>query len=270
LLRRIFPYYTIKSHKPKLCPYCHLKLCPGPNPNIAEYKKDIKRLIAVLTGKNRIVLKNIKKEMQKLSIQENFEKAARIRDKLLALEKITSNAKIFEKQNTPPVDWKSTNKSLQNLLKTKKVFRKIEGYDISNMQGKSATGSMIVFINGMPDKNLYRKFHMKIEGKPNDTAMLKETLQRRFSHTEWQKPDLIFIDGGKPQINAALSIVKTKIPVIALAKRNNELFIQNDKKPVLLKFLPREIFNLILQIRDESHRFAINYHKQLRKKELLG
>jgi len=146
--------------------------------------------------------------------------------------------------------------------------RRIEAYDISNIQGQQATGSMVTFIDGKPDKNLYRRFKIKMANKPNDTAMIKEVLQRRLKHEEWGWPDLILIDGGKGQLNAALST--TKIPVMALAKKRNELYMKGRKKPVSLKNLPREIFNLILQLRDEAHRFARSYHLKLRKKALLG
>jgi excinuclease ABC subunit C len=102
-------------------------------------------------------------------------------------------------------------------------------------------------------------------------AMIKEVLNRRFSHPEWGWPDLILIDGGKAQLNAAVSSIgypvsRKKIPVMALAKRENELFLEGEKEPLLLKNLPRDIFNLILQLRDEAHRFAITYHRKLREK----
>jgi len=158
--------------------------------------------------------------------------------------------------------------------------RRIEAYDISDIQGKDATGSMVTFINGKPDKNFYRRFkihpvksasrsfnRVKLSDKPNDIAMLKQVLSRRFNHPEWGLPDSILIDGGKAQLNAALSI--TKIPAMALAKRKNELHMKNLEKPILLKTLPREVFNLILQLRDEAHRFARKYHHKLREIDLF-
>jgi len=158
--------------------------------------------------------------------------------------------------------------------------RRIEAYDVSNIQGKDATGSMVTFINGKPDKNFYRRFkihpvksalrlfnRVKILNKPNDITMLKQVLSRRFNHPEWGLPDLILIDGGKAQLNAALSM--TRIPAMALAKRRNELYMKNLEKPILLKTLPREVFNLILQLRDEAHRFARKYHHKLREIDLF-
>jgi len=154
-------------------------------------------------------------------------------------------------------------------------FKRIEAYDISNIQGKEAVGSMVVFTQGKPDKNQYRKFKIKIEGKPDDIAMMEEVLSRRFAHPEWPYPDLILIDGGIAQLNVAKRTKnkkqKTKnIPVMALAKKENKLYVENKKEPLLLKTMPREIFNLILQLRDEAHRFAVSYHRKLRKKILLS
>lgn len=242
ILRKVFPYYTQKKHPEGLCPWCHLGLCPGPNPNRKEYKKSIKNLISVLEGKRKVVLKNLKKEMKKASDSQDFEKAAKIRDQITALEKV--------------------------LKHDNGRFKRIEAYDISNIQGKEATGSMVVFQNGKPAKSQYRRFKIKMAKKPNDVAMLKEVLRRRFKHQEWPCPDLILIDGGKAQLNAATSI--TKIPAMALAKKENKLYIEGRKRPVLLKSLPREISNLILQLRDEAHRFARKYHHKLREKSLLN
>ncbi|MBI2041513.1 MAG: GIY-YIG nuclease family protein [Candidatus Nealsonbacteria bacterium] len=153
--------------------------------------------------------------------------------------------------------------------------QRLEAYDIADIQGKEATGSMVTFVNGKPDKNFYRKFKIKGAAEPNDVAMLKEILDRRLKHEEWPYPDIILIDGGKAQFNAALKIKNSlkiknlKLQIMSLAKKHNELFIEGEKKPVLLENLPRETFNLILRARDEAHRFARAYHHKLRDKALL-
>ncbi|MFA5877792.1 MAG: GIY-YIG nuclease family protein [Candidatus Staskawiczbacteria bacterium] len=267
-LRKIFPYYT-KKHPAKLCPWCHLGLCPGPDPDPKEYQKSIRNLMGVLEGKKRKTILSLQKEIKLLSKNQNYEKAAKVRDQIFALEKIISNARIFKRSQPLEYNWDATQKLLQKIILSNKSIKRIEGYDISNTQGKQATASMVVFTNGQPDKNEYKKFKIRITDEPNDVAMIKEALKRRLNHPEWPYPDLILIDGGKPQLNAAKSVVDKAIPIIALAKRRNELYIGSKKTPVLLKKLPREIFNLILQIRDESHRFAIAYHKKLREKHLL-
>jgi excinuclease ABC subunit C len=227
-------------------------------------------------GKNS-VLKELKREMKWASKNQDFEEAAKIRDQINALEKVLAHSKIF-KINYVDVrrqhNWKKSKKILKKILKTEGEISRIEAYDISNIQGQEATGSMVTFINGLPDKNFYRRFKIKISGKPDDIAMLKEVLSRRFKHPEWGLPDLILIDGGIGQLSAALKIKNQKskiknIKVMALAKKENELYIEGKKNPVLLKNLPREIFNLILQLRDEAHRFAISYHKKLREIDLF-
>jgi len=292
ILRRIFPYYTIKKHPQGLCPWCHLKLCPGPNPDKKEYKKNINNLISVLKGKKQSVLKNLKKDMKKASDSEAFEKAGKIRDQIFVLEKVLANAKVLNKTKEIDItNWSKIEEKLAQILKTKLRINRIEAYDVSNIQGKEATGSMVTFIRGFPEKNFYRKFKirtphhflkkgnsyknkMKSGGGPNDIAMLKEILKRRLDHPEWTYPDLILTDGGKAQLNAALATRDKQqetrnIKVVSLAKKENRLYIENQKNPLFLKKLPREIFNLILQLRDEAHRFAISYHHKLRQRYLI-
>ena len=274
LLRRIFPYYTAKHHKEKLCLWCHLKMCPGPNPDLKKYRKDLKNLIAFLQGKKITVLRNLKKEMAVESKNQNYEKAGEARDKINAMEIILHNARVISPESHDEESWKNTEKLLKKIAKAKDSIKRIEGYDISNIQGKNATGSMVVFVNGKSDKNEYRKFKIKFGENPNDIAMLKEVLTRRFSHKEWPMPDLILIDGGKAQLNIAIKSKispyggspegRQNIKAMAIAKKHNDLYIEGKNKPIPLNSLPREIFNLILQIRDESHRFARAYHHKLR------
>jgi len=286
-LRRVFPYRTCKPYTGKPCLWYQLDRCPGPcllgsklANEIPELEKTIKKesqrnarnLKRILEGGKNQVLKSSKREMKNASKIKDFEKAATVRDQINALERVLSHARLLETIEPEKNDWDKTEKELKRILNLKKGVSRIEAYDVSNIQGKHATGSLVTFINGKADKNFYRKFKIKIEGKPNDVAMIKEILSRRFSHTEWGWPDLILIDGGAAQLSAARQaknkekrLVKN-IKVIALAKRKNELFIEGQKTPVLLKKLPREIFNLILQLRDEAHRFALSYHRKLREK----
>lgn len=275
ILRKIFPYYTVKKHSRLPCTWCHLGLCPGPNPDEKKYKKNIKNLISILKGKSAPVLKSLKKEMKKAAKLQEYEKAAGLRDKIQALQRTISHAKIFEEIKAKKDKWEKIEKELKKILKTKKKILRIEAYDVSNIQGQKATGSMVTFIQGNPEKDFYRRFKIKSIDKPNDIAMIEEVLERRFKHLEWKMPDVILIDGGKAQLNIAIKTKnrnrKTKnISVISLAKKQNKLYIENRKDPILLKKLSKEVADLILQIRDEAHRFAITYHRKLRKKELFG
>jgi len=292
VLRKIFPYRTCKKLPRHPCLWHHLNRCPAPClSKIQNYRSrtsiilrdrlrkecqgNARNLMKILQGKKNQVIINLRKEMEGASKLQDFEKAAKIRDQITALKKILAHATIFEPAEV---------KLLQN--QNFWPYKRIEAYDISNIQGEAAAGSMVTFIDGKPEKSQYRRF--KIRGKftpyrnevsgagPNDIAMLKECLTRRLRHPEWPYPDLILIDGGRGQLNAAQSVVKYeiqntkyKIQTMALAKKENKLYIEGQKEPLLLKELPREIFNLILQLRDEAHRFAISYHRKLRKRGLL-
>jgi len=308
MLQKVFPYRRCKTLAKRPCLWYQLGRCPAPcllkisgyrgRPPVnfgrrmkQECQRNAKNLMKILKeGKNK-VLKELRKEMKLASKNQDFETAGKIRDQIEALGRVLSHAKIFETvdvRHQQIRDWNGLQKILQKILKTKKAILRIEAYDVSNIQGQEATGSMVTFINGLPNKNFYRKFkihpvkcrfaaispkaklfnRVKIAGKPNDIAMIKEVLLRRFKHPEWGLPDLILIDGGRAQLNAALQCLICQIKqikVIALAKRKNKLFIEGQKKPILLKTLPREIFNLILQLRDEAHRFARKYHLKLRE-----
>jgi excinuclease ABC subunit C len=271
-LRRVFPYYTSKKHSKIKCTWCHLDLCPGPNPNLIEYKKNIKKLILILQGKRSAVLNSLRREMKQFSKENKFEEAAKTRDRIYNLQQVMAHTHIISQEmqtvkNLP--NGKNATTLLQKLLDIKKINR-IECYDISNIQGKMATGSMVVFINGHPDKSQYKKFKINSPEEPNDILMLKEILQRRFAHPEWQYPDVILIDGGKAQLNIAIKAKKNKnIKIISIAKGRQELFIEGRKNPISLKNLPQEVYNLIKRLDDEAHRFAITYHKKLRKNKLL-
>ncbi len=169
---------------------------------------------------------------------------------------------------------------LQTHLDLAQAPTRIECYDISNIQGKSATGSMVVFVKGVPRKSDYRRFRIKRVEGADDYAMLQEVLSRRFKRvaSEQQRgideegwgilPDLLIVDGGKGQLNAALKVMAElgvdHIPAIGLAKQQEEVFVPGRSKPILL---PRdsEALYLLQRVRDEAHRFAITYHRRLRQ-----
>lgn len=163
-----------------------------------------------------------------------------------------------------------------------RTTHRIETYDISNIQGKFATASMVVFIDGQAQKNQYKKFRIKTNGSPDDYSMIRETLQRRFGtkhagspplnakvDQRWPLPDLIIIDGGKGQLstaNKALEEMGVKIPVISIAKKEEEIFIPGRMKSIRLPFDSDALY-LIQRMRDEAHRFTTSYHQLLRSKK---
>ncbi len=290
ILRKIFPYRDCASFPKRPCLQYHLKRCGAPCTNLIsepDYRKNIKNLILFFEGKKEKIIKNLKKEMTAASQKENFELAAKLRNQIFALEHIQDVAII-------------TNDKLKmtNDKKVINIFGRIEGYDISNIGGTSATGSMVVFENGKPKRNDYRRFRIKTVQGTNDVAMLKEVLSRRLKRIRnyesrtrelknhnsyfiirdsknWSLPNLILVDGGWGQINAVREILsehKIKIPVFGIAKgfkRKQNRLIADKDNPELVRIA--EVHkNLLLQVRDEAHRFAQSYHKLIRRKKLLN
>lgn len=172
-------------------------------------------------------------------------------------------------------DYNEVGAYIAEKLKLKNFPHKIECYDISHIQGTNTVASGICFINGMPKKSLYKRYKVKsTEGKPDDFQSMKEVLTRRFKRLGeegWEKPDLIIIDGGKGQLSSVMQIVKelgvTGIDIVSLAKREEEVFLPNKSQSILLPRGSSALF-LIQRVRDEAHRFAITYHRNLRSKAL--
>lgn len=165
---------------------------------------------------------------------------------------------------------------LADALQLERLPRRIECFDISNLQGTNPVASMVVFEDGKPKKSDYRRFTIKQVEGPNDFAMMQEVIRRRFRRAtaddateDWRKlPDLVIVDGGKGQLNAALEILReleVKVPIVGLAKENEEIFMPGQRDPVILPRDAQSLF-LVQRVRDEAHRFAITFHRQRRKK----
>jgi len=188
---------------------------------------------------------------------------------------ILDNAKL-SKMSKINEDFNNIGSYLKEKLKLDNFPYRMECYDISHIQGTNTVASMVVFVNGLSKKSDYRKFKVKsTEGKPDDFLSMKEVLTRRLSRLGekgWEKPDLIIIDGGKGQLSSVMQIVKemnvTGIDFVSLAKREEEVFLPEQSKSVML---PRDSSALFLfqRIRDEAHRFAITYHRKLRGKKAI-
>jgi excinuclease ABC subunit C len=254
ILRRIFKFSTCLPNQKRPCLYRQMGDCLGVCTNEitpVDYKaKVIKPLILFLSGKKSQVLKNLARAMKIASQNQEFEEAGRLRNQISALRRLEDMALIGE-------DFYSETK------KPQKDGYRIEGYDISNISGTSAVGSMVVFTNGEPDKNQYRKFRIRTITQANDVGMLKEILERRFKNS-WTLPQLILIDGGLGQVNVARQVLRENnlsIPVVGLAKGAER------KKNELIGSLPPGLdLKTLISVRDEAHRFAINYHRKLRSR----
>lgn len=165
-------------------------------------------------------------------------------------------------------------KKLAEVLDLPRLPERMECYDVSHMQGAETVASMVVFEGGKPAKREYRRFKLKtVQGKPDDFASMAEIMERRYGNEkDWPMPDLIIIDGGKGQLNAVLPVIRamgvTDVPVISLAKRIEEVFVEGESESIILEHHTPEL-QLLQQIRDEAHRFAITYHRRLRGKRNL-
>ena len=269
LIRKAFPWSTCESHQKRACFYHHLKLCPGVCIDAIskrEYGKIIRDLIRFFEGKKDLLLNGYKKEMKIAAKEKRFEDAATLRNKIFFLEHIQDIA--IMKREDDQVDKIREGEAPVN------VFGRIEGYDISNISGTSSVSSMVVFDNGAPAKQEYRKFRIKSVVGSNDVASMRETLMRRFRN-DWRHPDLILIDGGWPQVNAATAVIhelELGIPVVGLAKgpeRKKDELICDPNNLEICALCERHL-RLLVAVRDEAHRFAIAYHRNLRGRRMLG
>lgn len=275
-LRRVFPWCSNppgprnKTLRP--CFYYHLKLCPGACIGAIakeDYRKIINRFVKFMEGKKDELLEELQKEMEERSKNLEFEEAARVKriisgiTYMLQPNRVSSyleNPNFLEDENRIGIE------ELKRVLNLPELPERIEGYDISNFQGQEATGSMVVLTNGEIDKSQYRRFKIKITGKPNDYGMHEEMMGRRLKNS-WPLPQLFIIDGGRGQVRAAQKKLLEKginTPVFGLAKRMEWLYPPEGE---VIKLPKRSLSLRMLQkLRDESHRFAITYHRKLRNK----
>jgi excinuclease ABC subunit C len=417
LLRKIFPYLTCKreitGQDKRACLYYHIGRCPGPcigTVSQEEYRALVNQICRFLEGKSEEIIDDLRSQMKAASEGLEFERAAALRDQIVALERVTERQRIvssaladedviafarhdgdacvqvffirrgkligreyFVLEGTADEDarlimtsfvkqfydkaayvpsevllqsdideamiiqsWLRSKRGTKVTLKVPRRGQKkelvqmaaenaaetlahlraqwlldegksvealaelqehlelaqpparIECYDISNIQGKAATGSMVVFVKGVPRKSDYRRFKIRTVEGADDYAMMQEVLRRRFRRAagETKKkgelaedkpwailPDLVVVDGGKGQLNAALEVMdeyglREAVPVAGLAKEREEIFVPGQPDPILLPRGSQGLF-LMQRIRDEAHRFALQYHRRLREKKTL-
>jgi excinuclease ABC subunit C len=294
-LRRIFPYATKRSPNQKRASlYYHLGLDPGleeGRTSLKDYRANLRKLMAVISGNKNQIKTELQKEMERAAKTQDFEKAAKLRNQLTALDNLSKQV-IFSDKEFLDISKDHALNELINLLKLKNCPKRIEAYDISHMQGSDVTASMVVFTNGVSDKSRYRKFKMH-KDQNDDFFNMHETLQRRLTPKNiklWGIPDLVLIDGGKGQLDAALKARDeegySNIPFIGLAKRQEQIvvdklrsnvtidkkilkdlsgFLTESKDYVLIDLpLNNNLVKLLQRIRDESHRFAVSYHSLLK------
>ncbi len=270
IIRRYFPFRSCKKLPQKACIYYRLKLSPAPcisKISKEEYAKTIENICLILEGKTDTLIKKLSQEMNLKSKEQKFEEAAKIRDQIEALSVMAQSSSRFSRKDEV--------EDLKNLLQLAKLPERIEAFDISDISGKEATGSMVSFSKGMSDKNNYRRFRIKTVQAIDDYKMLSEVIQRRYSRLIRENltlPDLVLIDGGKAHLLTAereMNKLGISIPLVSIAKDRENIYIKNKANPIRLNSdIPA--LNLIRRIRDEAHRFALAYHHVLRRKRTIG
>lgn len=322
-LRRIFPFATGRAGRQKrVSLHYHLGLDPGleaGKTSLEAYRANLRRLMAVIEGRRKSIDRELEKTMKQFAKNSQFEEAAKVRNQLLALRELNRQVIFGDKQfqditkdhalvelaellglggAEPPVGERPTGKTRARREPRPKAPRRIECYDVSHMSGTDVATSMVVFANGVPSKNDYRKFKARLD-RNDDFYHIRATLARRFTlpksgargQAGWKlkMPDLIVIDGGKGQLSAALDALDQfglAIPVIALAKREETIIISQTRSFVRLNAkvldrlgglartagdfvsvsLPKSTnsVKLLQRLRDEAHRFAIGHHSALK------
>jgi len=265
-----FAFRTCKHLPDKSCMYHRINLCSAPcigKISREEYGRVIGNIILVLEGKVDLLIRKLTKLMLDKAKARDFEAA------LVAREQITVLSEMSE--GPSGVNRKRELEDLKNRLGLRTLPERIEGFDISNISGAQAVGSMVSFYNGSPDKNNYRRFRIKSFQGIDDYKMLAEVLRRRYTRVikeEGSLPDLLLIDGGKGHFFTAARQLKQlhlKLPLVSIAKKEEHVYISGKARP--LTFVEdTPALNLIRRVRDEAHRFALAYHHVLRRKALIG
>lgn len=292
-IRTIIPFCTQKKITAKTCFYSKIGLCdPCPN-NIAhmndktikkkltrQYRTQIRKIILILKGKSDIVLQSLVKIMTQMSKEGAYEQAIKIRDRIAFLRKLIVERSFHENTETGLIGFrreKLLNEFRSFMLTYFKISHVhstcvIECYDVSHLFGDHATASLVVFKEGQPSKKEYKRFRIKTVHQISDTDMIKEVMTRRFKRTEWSLPDLIIVDGGRPQLSAVSSVMqdqKIHIPCIGFAKNPDRIIIGHPMETIYLSH-HSTLLLLFKYIRDESHRFAKKYHIHLKNKNLFS
>src|SRR3989338_5733866 len=274
-IRKIIPFCTQKKISKKACFYSKIGLC-NPCPNEIknsglqkQYRKNINQAVFILRGNVKKIVKNFYQQLNVLIKNNQYEQAIVIRNKIFRFNRLLNL-----KDDSEFLLNNNENKLKEMLVILEKYFPqlkkldRIETYDISNLGLKQAVGSMVVMKNNQIDKKEYRRFKIKRVASRSDFDRLREVMKRRLNQN-WPVPDLIIVDGGRPQIKAILKIFdnnKINIPLLGIAKNPDRVIVGVEELPNLFLKNDSKVLNVIRRLRDESHRFARKYHLFLRSK----
>lgn len=296
-LRRIFPYF-IKPYNPTSRPSLDRHIGLDPAVETAEgrekYRQNVHQIIRFLSGERLKIIAELEESMQQAALNQEYELAANYRNQIRQLRALQQKVRISN-EDGPSSQLDPGLSQLQRIFGLKSALGRIEGFDVSHFAGSNVVGSMAVFTNGLPDRPAYRKFKLKID-QNDDFYSMREIIKRRFQPTrlrQWSMPNLVIIDGGKGQLVSAIQSLKEvdqlQLPVIGLAERLDEIIIASDSNIQLRRkqlpsgyrlhyestyqilLLPRNApaLQLLQRVRNEAHRFALNYQSQRRRRYQL-
>jgi len=280
-LRKLYPFCTCKNKDCKTSLYFHIGLCPGPYAGAItkeDYRENINNIIKFLQGKQTDHIKRLEKEMKFYSSNQEYEKATQVRDRINDLKYIGQDIDFTYYDDTQSYESKREKVRKESFkyiaieLGVPKLCR-IECYDISNISGKFGYGSMVVAQDGVIERSMYRIFRIKESNKPNDYQMLQEVLQRRFKDND-NLPDLVLIDGGKGQLSSVKDIIPSNIFLMGISKGKHlkrshktqldEFWISKGNETLRIEL---DTPQLLIDLRNEAHRFAISYYRRRSIKE---
>ncbi len=277
-IRRIIPFCTQKKITKKACFYSKIGLCsPCPNEitNLADkkhYRKNINQVVSILRGNVKTIVKGLNRELSNLTKDKRYEEAIVVRSKIFRFDRLMnlrSDENYFVNDNEKKLG------EMKNLLTRYfpelKRLNRIETYDISNLGLSQAVGSMVVMKNSQIDRGEYRRFKIKQVGLKSDFDRIREVIKRRLKQP-WPVPDLMIVDGGRPQIKTIIKVFqenKINIPLLGIAKNPDRVIVGVEELPNLFLKNNSKVLNIIRMLRDESHRFARKYHLFLRSKDFL-
>ena len=271
-------FYTPGSQERLHCLDAHVKKCCEPcvgKVSKEEYFNKVRSLTAILNGKTEEIVEELKNKMLKLSEKHLFEKAAEIRDIIQNINEVFKEKnRSFKNSTLSEKTPEDAVVELQKQLKLKKLPTVIEAFDISNFGDQFGVASLVTFSKGKPSKANYKRFRIKTVEGINDFAMMNEVIQRHYSRKLEQNqpfPDLLMVDGGKGQLsatlNALIEINAPPFPVIGLAKRNEEVYVPGKQDPIVISKTSSAL-KLLQAVRDEAHRFAVSYNREIRLKRI--
>lgn len=280
ILRKVFPYYD-KPYTGKRTLDTDLGLTPGievGKSSPEQYKQNLRHLISYLKGNRKQLVRDLEKLMKSAAKSGEFEQAADYRNQYFGLKGLATKI-VFSDKEFLDISSDAALSKLQSLLNLDKAPVRIEGYDISHQSGTNVVGSMVCFINGAADRTKYRRFKLRTQ-RNDDTANLREIVTRRLRHlSDWGRPDLIILDGGVAQVKAVHDILKEQnIALIGRDKSGDhsrnapvKIVVPMPDNTYQMLELPQSshVAKLIARIDDESHRFAIQYHNLLKRKNAL-